>query len=195
MVTIDHKKEFRCFYTSSSKHPVVVEIPKMKYLMIDGKGTPEEQDFQDATKTIFTISYILKFLIYGKREINYKVMPLEVKWYLDRDNKKFNWTMLIMQPDFITKEDYLNAINQAEVKQKKVQLEHLRFSSLEKSRFVQMLHRGSYQQMNSTLKIMKEYANKQEIACENDTHDIYLNDIRRTRIENLKTIMRLKIIE
>jgi hypothetical protein len=59
---------------------------------------------------------------------------------------------------------------------------------------VQMQHRGRYEGMNDTFKIMKHFAEQQGLCLSPDTHDIYLNSILRTRPENLRTIIRSAVL-
>ena len=129
MEVIDLKKDLKHLYNSTKKAPAILEVPKMKYLMFDGKGHPNEPDFQIAAEAIYTVSYLLKFEIARKRcNIDYKVMPMEVIWNLSREDKiSFFWTMMIMQPSFITDEMFSEAIELSIKKGKKIAHERLRF--------------------------------------------------------------------
>ena len=46
--------------------------------------------------------------------------------------------------------------------------------------------------MNDTLAKMKAFADDNCLTSDQYTHDIYLNDLRKTRMENYKTIMRIR---
>ncbi|BDZ66745.1 GyrI-like domain-containing protein [Methanobacterium ferruginis] len=62
MPKIDLKKENKEFYYPSTKEVSVVELPLMKFLMIDGQGDPNtSKEYQDAMETIFPVSYKTKF--------------------------------------------------------------------------------------------------------------------------------------
>ena len=195
MEVIDLKKDLKHLYNSTKKAPAILEVPKMKYLMFDGKGHPNEPDFQIAAEAIYTISYLLKFEIARKRcNIDYKVMPMEVIWNLSREDKiSFFWTMMIMQPSFITDEMFSEAIELSIKKGKKIAHERLRFEEYEEGLCVQAFHSGDYNKMNDTLARMKSFAEENDFEHEIDTHDIYLNDVRKTKTENLKTIMRIRV--
>lgn len=191
---INYREHMKDLYSAGTKEPKIIKIPTINYLMFNGTGTPAEPDFQNAATSVYTIAYILKFMVRDSFKIDYKVMPMEVKWVLDRINKIFHWTMMIMQPAFINTELYNKAIAAAKDKKKAVLFERIRFEAYHEGKTIQMLHKGPYEQMNHTLKIMKEFATKNGLNCDNDTHDIYFNDVRKTKPENLRTIMRVKII-
>ena len=61
---IDYKKEFKTFYNPPKKEPVIVDVPPMKFLMIDGKGDPNTaQEYKDAITTLYTVAYTIKFAV------------------------------------------------------------------------------------------------------------------------------------
>lgn len=63
MTKVDYKKELKHLYKPSAKNVEIVELPKMNFLMIDGKGDPNtSQSFQDAISALYPVSYNLKFM-------------------------------------------------------------------------------------------------------------------------------------
>ena len=111
MVKIDYKKELKNFYETSSKEVKFVDVPQMNFLKIDGLGAPGAQAYQEAVEALFQLSYTIKFMIKkGERAIDYGVMPLQGHWWVDDMTKfdvdkkdKWKWTMMIMQPELVTK--------------------------------------------------------------------------------------------
>lgn len=190
---IDYKKQLKQFYNASRKELSIINVPPMNFLAIDGKGHPDKQEFQDAVQTIYTVAYVLKFMIREKTGINYGVMPLEANWTLDRKNKEFYWTMMIMQPELVTRELYKEALEKARLKKNPPALSKIRLEEISEGLCVQVLHVGPYNEMNATLDKMLEFVMKEGYVSGHDTHDIYLNDKRKTKPENLKTIMRLQV--
>ena len=60
MEVIDFKKELKHLYHSSSKEVVVVDVPSMNFLMVDGEGDPNtSQSFSDAVGALFAVSYTI----------------------------------------------------------------------------------------------------------------------------------------
>ena len=194
MKKIDHKIVFKEIYTPRKGQIRMIDIPEMSFLMVDGQGHPNETMFQQAAQTLYTVAYTLKFMIREETRIDYRVMPMEVIWCLDRTNKQFSWTMMIMQPELVTPIRYTQSLNIVTEKKKDVPLQsQLRLSTYQSGRCVQSLHVGEYECMNETLTFMKDYGKAHGYDTEDDTHDIYLNDKRKTKPQNLKTIMLLKV--
>ena len=188
--------ELKSLYGCKKKEPYFVVIPDINYLVFEGTGHPDGRDFQLACEALFTISYILKFEISRKRLlIDYKVSPMEVKWELDKKTGKtlFTWTMMIMQPKFITKDMVEEAIQIAISKGKQIEYKRLYFKKIEGGCGIQAFHLGDYNNMNNTLTKMIALAKQNDFGCDQYTHDIYLNDATKTKTNNLKSIMRIMI--
>ncbi len=121
MEKIDFKKELKYLYSPTKKEIEIVDVPGMNYLMIEGIGDPNiSQDYKEAIEALYSLSYTLKFMIKkGETSVDYGVMPLEGLWWADdmiyfiQGNKeKWKWIAMIMQPPFITKELYEEALKQ-----------------------------------------------------------------------------------
>ena len=128
MKKIDYKKELRHLYKPSAKKVDIVEVPQMNFFMIDGEGDPNtSQSFQDVVNVLYPLSYTLKFMVKrGEMEIDYGVLPLEGLWWADdmssfgidgMENKEnWKWTLMIMQPEFISVEMVEKAIGEVRKK-------------------------------------------------------------------------------
>ena len=186
----------KVLYESRKKEPFFVEVPDMKYLKFEGIGHPSDADFQTACEALYTIAYTLKFeLARKKMGIDFKVNPMEVTWYLDKTegHTAFSWTMMLMQPDFVTEKMAKEAIRIAEDKGKEIASDRVTFGRAEFGKCIQCFHLGDYNRMNDTLAKMIDFAKENGLKCDQYTHDIYLNDMRKTKVENYKTIMRVRV--
>jgi len=202
MKKIDFKKELRHLYRPSAKKVEVVNVPQMNFLMIDGKGDPNtSQEFSDAIEALYPLSYNLKFMVKkGELAIDYGVMPLEGLWWSDdmdsfvEGNKDlWQWTLMIMQPDFITEEMVNNAIGEVKLKKNPKSLPLIRFESFQEGQCAQTMHIGPFSEEGPTIEKVHSFikeSNKQRI---NKHHEIYLSDIRRAAPEKWKTIIRQPI--
>jgi hypothetical protein len=76
----------------------------MNFLLMDGKGKPDGSGFQQAASTLFPLAYTLKWAVRLERDIDFHVMPMEVQWRVNREAKEFKWTMMLMQPEYVTAE-------------------------------------------------------------------------------------------
>jgi hypothetical protein len=104
---IDFKAEIDAYRARHGRF-IVVDVPDLQYLMIDGHGDPNtNRAFTDAAEALYPLAYRLKFA--SKRTLgrDYVVMPLEGLWWADdmdaftasRDKSRWDWTLMIMVPD------------------------------------------------------------------------------------------------
>jgi hypothetical protein len=128
-------------------------------------------------------------------DVDYHVMPMEVCWRVNREKREFAWTMLLMQPEYVTKELVEQARQKALAKVDAGLIERVRFESFAEGMCVQFLHIGPYAAMDTSLeKMLAVAAAHGYVVPVRNSHDIYLNDVRKTKPENLQAVMRLPII-
>jgi hypothetical protein len=199
MKKIDFKKELKHFYNPSAKEVVIVDVPSMNFLMIDGVGDPNtSQDYKGAAEALFALSYSLKFMIKkGKTAIDYSVMPLEGLWWTD-DMVKFNmenkdiwkWTAMIMQPEYVTKDLFGKALEQVAKKKNPAALSKVRFESFHEGLSAQIMHIGPYSAEGPTIEKIYDFIKGKGYKQEGKHHEIYLSDPRKTAPEKMKTVIR-----
>lgn len=199
MQKIDFKKEFDYLYKPSAKEFSVVTVPKLQYLMFDGKGNPNTSaEYRVALEALYSVSYTLKFT--SKNEIgrDYVVPPLEGLWWADNmsaftDGRKdaWKWTMMIMVPEWIGKAMVRDAINSVQKKRSNPKLEELRFESLKEGKCVQIMHFGSYDDEAPVLnRLHHVYLPQHGLEFNGKHHEIYLGDPRKTLPSKLRTVLR-----
>lgn len=202
MGKIDFKKKFKNLYKSSSKKVAIVEVPRFNFLMIDGCGDPNtSQEYKDAIEVLFSVSYKVKFMIKKQPNgLDYGVLPLEGLWWTEEmkdfsmGNKDiWKWTALIMQPEFVTTDLVNKAIDMVKKKKDLSSLPKLRFESIEEGLVAQIMHIGPYIEEESTVEKLHKYIETNDYNKVGKHHEIYLNNPRRTKPENLKTIIRQPI--
>ena len=111
----------KILYTSKKREPFFVDVPTMNYLTFKGSGHPSGDDFQKSCDALYNISYIIKFCIVREQlDMDYKVNPMEVTWFLDKSEKitKYTWIMMIMQPDFITEKCFIMQCKSQKIEEK-----------------------------------------------------------------------------
>jgi hypothetical protein len=199
MKKIDLKKELKHLYKPSSKKVEIVEVPEMNFLMVDGEGDPNtSQSFSNAIETLFPIAYTLKFMVKkGDIGIDYGVLPLETLWWADdmsafTTGKKddWKWTVMIMQPEFITLEMVEEALGEIERKKNPVALSLVRFEPFKEGKSAQTLHIGPFSEEGPTIERVHLHIEENDSERIGKHHEIYLSDIRRAAPENWKTIVR-----
>ena len=171
----------------------VVDVPPTQYLMVDGAGDPNvSPDFATALESLYPVAYALKFT--SKRELgrDYVVMPLEGLWWAEdmasftdeRDKNRWHWSLMIMQPDWITPELASAALDAAGATA-------VRFETLAEGRCVQTLHVGSFDDEGPTLATMhNEVIPGHGFTMTGRHHEIYLSDRRRVAPDRMRTILR-----
>ncbi len=203
MKKIDFKKELKHLYSPGKKDVIIVDVPELNFLMIDGEGDPNtSQDYKDAIEALFSVSYDIKFSIKkGPLAIDYGVMPLEGLWWVD-DMSKFNinekddwkWTAMIMQPgngEFsITNEIVKASIQKVEKKKDLPALPKLRFEKYKEGPSAQIMHIGPFSEEGPTIERIHDHIGENVCRPRGRHHEIYLSDFRRTAPEKLKTIIR-----
>lgn len=198
MSKIDFKKELKHLYRPSAKKEVDVDVPEMHFLMIDGLGEPGSESFGEAIEALYSVSYTLKFMIKkGETAIDYGVLPLEGLWWADdmadfvANNKaNWKWTLMIMQPSYITEALVGEAIVQVRTKKKLVAVDKLRYEAFTEGPCAQTMHIGPFSEEGSTVERVHRFIESNGRQLAGKHHEIYLSDFRRARPENLKTIIR-----
>lgn len=208
MAAFDYKKEYKEFYLPPRK-PQIVEVPVMNFLAVRGMGDPneEEGDYKAAIGLLYGIAYTIKMSKMGKHKIegyfDYVVPPLEGFWWQDgvqgvdyTRKDKFQWISLIRLPEFVTREEFDWAIQEASVK-KQMDFSKVEFFTYHEGLCVQCMHIGPYDNEPVTVREMERYAKEQgyELDFSNQRyhHEIYLSDVRKCKPENLKTVIRQPI--
>ena len=199
MPKIDFKKELKHLYRPTAKQFEVVDIPEMNFLMVDGHGNPNTaQTYKEAIEALYAVAYKLKFLSKKSLGNDYVVPPLEGLWWA-KDMEAFvigkkddwDWTMMIMQPEWITQEIFEEGSALVKKAKNPPALSKMRLQSYDEGLSIQIMHFGSYDNEAPTLeKLHNEFIPKNNYALSGKHHEIYLSDPRKVKPEKLKTVLR-----
>ena len=199
---VDFKKSMKEYYQPSSKEVVFVDVPEMQFLMIDGMGSPgDSKEYQDALAVLYPIAFKTKFLSKGKSK-DYVVPPLEGLWwaedmddFTEGNRDKWKWTMMIMQPDWISQDMIDEAI--AITKEKKPELSpllpKLRLEKYKEGKVAQIIHVGPYSEEGPTVQKVHDFIKNEGGIFDGHTqkhHEIYLSDPRKANPATMKTVIR-----
>jgi len=200
MIKADYKKELKHLYSAREGEPVVVVVPKLHFLMVDGKGDPNtSHDYSDAIQALYSVAYTIKFLCKNKYGQDFGVMPLESLWWTEdmatfseANKNDWYWTAMIMQPESVTNEQFAEAVTQIRAKKALRLLDKIRFEVYDEGRAAQVLHVGSYASEGQTIRELHAFIAQQggTLNAAKHHHEIYLSDPRRTDPSRLKTILR-----
>ena len=210
---VDYRKSQKELY-QPSREPGIINVPEMLFLMVDGHGNPNQEggEYQKAVELLYALSYTIKMSAKGSREVpgyyEYAVPPLEGLWWLDDDKdmdftihkERYCWTSMIRQPEFVTEEVLAWAKAELQRKRPGLDAEKAKLCTFAEGLCVQAMHLGPYDREPETLARMDAYMHDNGLATDIGTsllnnlrrrhHEIYLGDPRKTKAENLKTVLR-----
>jgi hypothetical protein len=199
MEKIDYKKQFKNLYQPSTRKVEAVEVPRMNFLMVDGEGDPNTAPaFADAMEALYSVAYTLKFMVKkGEMAIDFTVMPPEALWWSDdmnafSDGNKdvWKWTLMIMQPEFITADMVDVAKKEVARKKNPASLELLRFEAFHEGKAAQLIHIGPFSEEGPTIEKVHRFIEDNGSTRVGKHHEIYLSDLRRAAPEKWKTVVR-----
>jgi hypothetical protein len=177
----------------------ILEMPPLPYLMVDGHGDPNTApEYADALAALYPVAYKLKFAS-KKDGRDYVVPPLEALWWAEdmdaftraRDKSQWDWTAMIMTPDWITGSMVEAAIESVAAKDRPTSLDKVRWETLNEGTCVQTLHLGPYDDEGPVLEEMHErFIPEHGLRMTGKHHEIYLGDPRRVEPAKLRTILR-----
>lgn len=211
METLDLRKQLKHLYAPSAKQAEIIEVPELQFAVIDGHIEPGSEPglspaFGQALEALYGISYTLKFnskqgVGGATAKIDYPVMPLEALWWIEEGEfsleQKDNWlwSAMIMQPDHITAEMFVQGVAQLRKKRgDSPALALLRLERFHEGLAVQMMHIGPYSEEPATVAKMDALIAAKGYIKHGKHHEIYLGDPRRAAPEKLKTVLRHQIV-
>ena len=195
---IDVRTQYKFLYSPSAKAVETIDVPELKFIMVDGSGDTTSDAFQNAIQTLYNLSFTTKFAMKKEEALDYPVMALEGLWWtkssekfdLQSARKDWNWTLMIMQPALITRELFAASAGAVGKKKELPALEKVRFERFQEGKSAQVLHVGPYADEPATVGKLHEFVQSQGYKLRGKHHEIYLSDPRRTAPEKLKTIVR-----
>ena len=203
MPPTDYKRELKHLYQPSSRDWVLVDVPPMQFLMIDGHGDPNTAPaYREALEALYALAYRLKFASKAAG-FDYVVPPLEGLWWAAEtavfaagSKDDWDWTMMIMQPPSITAE-MVETARQAVARAKNPPaLPRVRLEAFREGLALQILHVGSYDDEVPTLaRLHAEVIPQRGYVERGKHHEIYLSDPTRVAPEKLKTVLRQPVRE
>lgn len=203
-----HEKEIY----NIKKVPTLMDIDTQNFIMIGGKGNPNDDEFSEKVSALFSLAYAIKMDYKKSHQVkdldtdeitDYVVYPLEGIWKVSQDNSTKNnccnefdknsleYTIMIRQPDFITEDDFKSAVEKVAKKKPNAFYKDIYFDSMNDGKSVNILHVGSYDGENSSFEKMNLFCKENGLTRKYDWHrEIYINNSNRTEESKLKTILR-----
>ena len=203
MEKTDFKKLFKSLYSPPVGKFSLVDVPPMRYLMVDGIGNPNTaKDYSEAIEALYGLAYAIKFSSKNLLAKDYVVPPLEALWWAD-DMSDFvhgrkdawRWTLMIMLPDWISPAMKDEAVASVQKNKSLPKLAQIRDEVLSEGRCVQIMHVGPYEDEGPTIaRLHAEYLPSNGLVQNGKHHEIYIGDPRKTDPHKLKTVLRQPVV-
>ena len=203
---VDYKKDYKDLYLPKTK-PMLIDVPPMNFIIIDGAGDPNDTEYQQAVGTLYALTFTIKMSKMSGNQpqgyFEYVVPPLEGLWWISggafsfdkRDN--WLWTSMIRQPEFVTPAVFSWALEECRRKKPELDLSKARFETFSEGLCVQIMHIGPYSDEPRSIALLENFIEENGLLNQTGSkrkhHEIYLSDPRKTAPEKLKTVLRLPV--
>lgn len=199
------KKQEKNLYLPKGK-PNLITVPKQKFIMIRGKGNPNDEEFSEKIGVLYSLAYAVRMMpkqgYTPDGYFEYTVYPLEGIWDLTKEGRQSDtlnkdellYTIMIRQPDFVTQEVFDKAFENVRKKKNHHLLDTVTFETMEDGLSVQMMHVGSYDDEPQSFEQMKKFIKENDLEIITLRHrEIYISDARKTEKSKLKTVLRYMV--
>jgi hypothetical protein len=192
------RKQLEELYLPPADDFVTVDVPEMKFVMVDGEGSPKGERHAEAMKWLFAAVYPIRRIAKERMGRNFVEPPVEGLWWADdvadfaaHNMDKLKWRMMIpATPEWVTEDMFARAVAEAAGKLGKAP-GSLRLDSYDEGLSVQIMHVGPpAEQCETMTRLHKEYLPAHKLVCNGPHHEIYLTDPRRVAPEKQKTVLR-----
>ena len=194
---LDFKKSFTTLYAPKNSEFELIEVPSIRFLSINGTGSPESKVFSVSIQALYATAYPLKFISKAATGQDYAIPPLEALWWADdysafalNDRKVWKWTLLSAIPGWVTEEHFTAAVAKAVTKGNE-RANQIEIREEAEGLSYQALYTGPFSGEGKVLaKLHDEVMPANGYTFNGLHHEIYLSDMRRTDPLKLKTILR-----
>lgn len=202
----DFKKEYKDLYLPGQE-PVLVDVPAMNFIMIDGNGAPSSPGYRNAVSALYALTFMIKMSKMSGRQpegyYEYVVPPLEGLWQIPggsfdpSEKNNFVWTSMIRQPDFVTPRVFEWAADECREKKPEIDISGTRFESYTEGLCVQIMHVGSYDHEAISFEKIARFIEVNGLDSDMDRggrhHEVYLGDPRKAEPAKLRTVLRVPV--
>ncbi len=200
---LDLRVHYKDLYSAGAKAPVLVDVPELTVIALDGVGDPAvSEDYKAAVEALMTIAWGIR--AHRKKQdppVDIKVMPLEGDWTLPgipfsedpEVRAQLQWSMQIVQPDDLTT-DEIDIVRATAMKKKPAltPLADVRIEVVPGGPAATMLHVGPFTTEPETIARIHDLIREKGHEPILGHREIYLSDMRRAAPEKLRTILRVR---
>lgn len=194
---------------SAPRRPVLVDVPELPFVVVDGTGPPESEAFAAAVQALYSVTYGLHFALARRLGSAPKVQPLEALWwsedpaafasamqgrFTEADRAAWLWSAMIAQPAEVDSALVEKVVADAAARKTLPALRWLRFTRWREGLCAQVMHVGPYADEPATVAVLDAFIAEQGYAPTGRHHEVYLGDPRRCAPERLRTILRRPVV-
>ncbi len=171
---VDLTKTNKTYYNAKLS-PELVELDWYNYISVTGKGAPESKAFEQAMSNIYPVAYKTKF---RSKELgkDYVVPKMEGFWFVengefeDAKREDWCWTVMIPLPSFVHPKMVKQIITELGFEESvKVELQKT-------AKHAQMLHMGSYEAEEETLKVLHSFIADSNLKMAGYHREVYIKN-------------------
>jgi hypothetical protein len=193
----DFHKRLRELYLPPAKKFTLVDVPEIRYAVIEGRGNPQGEEAAEAVKWLYAVAHLVKPAVKKRMGKNFVEPPLECMCWADKkkdfiegNKDKWKWRIMIVFVDWITEERFREAVAKVELKRGPAP-KTLRLKTLREGKSVQIMHVGDYTSIGAICqKLYNDYLPENKLKPHGFYHEIYLNDPTRTAPGKRKIVIR-----
>jgi hypothetical protein len=192
------RARLRELYLPTTKDFVFVDVPDMRFVMIDGEGSPDDDRYRHAVTWLFAVIHPLKRIAKERMGKDFVEPPLEGLWWADdvRDlvagnRERLKWRAMIVTADWVDETTFGQAV--ATASERLGDPPHtLRLERFDEGRSVQILFVGDYRAEARAIarRLHDGFLPEHGLAPNGYHHEIYLNDPNRVAPEKWRTVVR-----
>jgi hypothetical protein len=193
----DDRRLLQELYLPPTDEFVLLDVPEMRFLMVDGNGNHDSEAFALGTRWLISAIGPIRPKAKERMGNRYVEPPLEVLWWADdmsdfiagkRD--KFKWRQMIVMADWIDDEMIDHAIASASRRVGEPP-SSLRLEPFAEGTCAQIMHVGSEDDALSTMdRLYNQFIPEHQLVARGSLHEIYLSDPKRVAPERMRTVLR-----
>lgn len=168
------------------------------YMTVIGKGHPEDSKlFNQTVQLLEWLSFTMKFRLkndppQGFFDYNMPAAEVERKNMDNKNRDQRKRKIHLPIPAYIAQDRVINTRRVAQAKTED-KLPQVKFLKWKKRQVIQILHVWAYGSGKKAVNKLHAYAKKNNLEIKWEYRELYLNDMRRTKPDNLETIIRYDV--
>jgi len=194
---ISFKEKYPEHYAAEESKVTETITHDFNYMTIAGTEHPQDSKrFNSAVQLLEWLSFTMKFRLKNDPPqgfFDYNMPPTEtVRKNMDKKKEDRKRKIFLPLPSYIEEARVVNTRRVAQAKTDE-KLPQMRFQKWKKRKVIQILHIWAYGSGKRKVNKLNAYAKKHNLEIKWDYQEVYLNDMRRTKPDNLETIIRFDV--